>query len=140
MEQMPVDSIFLTCCALHNMLLDHDGLNKVWNDGVSQGDYFGTQSDYLGEMGNFDVGDLHVRNNFAMYWVHQTINVTSRCRSHHQMDFSGSGLGAACTRNENDRTGMLSEAEEADDNNKNAEKHGIAKDSNAPCIVQKLPF
>ncbi|KAI2500765.1 Plant transposon protein [Fragilaria crotonensis] len=28
------DNIWLTCCALHNMLLDVDGLNKAWKNGV----------------------------------------------------------------------------------------------------------
>ena len=26
------DQMFLTCCALHNILLDHDGLHNNWND------------------------------------------------------------------------------------------------------------
>jgi Plant transposon protein len=29
-----VDNIWLTCCALHNMLLDVDGLSKAWKNGV----------------------------------------------------------------------------------------------------------
>jgi hypothetical protein len=28
------DDIWLTCCALHNMLLDADGLSKAWKNGV----------------------------------------------------------------------------------------------------------
>ena len=28
------DQLFLTCCALHNMLLEKDGLHKNWNKGV----------------------------------------------------------------------------------------------------------
>jgi hypothetical protein len=28
------DNISLTCCALHNMLLDVDGLSKAWKNGV----------------------------------------------------------------------------------------------------------
>ena len=28
------DNIWLTCCALHNMLLDVDGLNKNWKHGI----------------------------------------------------------------------------------------------------------
>lgn len=28
------DKVFRTCCALHNLLLDVDGLNKEWNNGV----------------------------------------------------------------------------------------------------------
>ena len=29
-----VDKIWLTCCALHNWLLDIDGLDEVWVDGI----------------------------------------------------------------------------------------------------------
>ena len=29
------DKIWLTCCALHNLLLDNDGLNGEWTEGVS---------------------------------------------------------------------------------------------------------
>ena len=29
------DNIWMTCCALHNLLLDVDGLSKKWNDGVA---------------------------------------------------------------------------------------------------------
>jgi hypothetical protein len=32
-----VDNISLTCCALHNMLLDVDGLSKAWKNGVRSG-------------------------------------------------------------------------------------------------------
>jgi hypothetical protein len=28
------DNVWLTCCALHNMLLEVDGLNKEWNTGI----------------------------------------------------------------------------------------------------------
>jgi hypothetical protein len=28
------DQVFHTCCALHNLLLEEDGLSKEWNDGV----------------------------------------------------------------------------------------------------------
>ena len=44
-----VDKIWLTCCALHNWLLDIDGLDEVWTDGVSA-----SASDWTGEMGMHD--------------------------------------------------------------------------------------
>ena len=80
------DSIFLTCCALHNMLLDHDGLNKTWTDGVSQ-------SDYLGESGDFEEDDFIVHNEFALYRLHKLIGGTS----HTKMDLSKNRRGADCT-------------------------------------------
>jgi hypothetical protein len=47
-----VDSIWLTCCALHNMLLEADGLNRPW-DGVS----FPT-SEWEGDLGCLEMNDL----------------------------------------------------------------------------------
>jgi len=42
-----VDNIWLTCCALHNWLLDIDGLDEKWENGIQT-------SDWTGEMGNHD--------------------------------------------------------------------------------------
>jgi hypothetical protein len=47
-----VDDIWKTCCALHNMLLHVDGLNKPW-DGVNM-----PSSDYEGRFGEFDFDDV----------------------------------------------------------------------------------
>jgi len=44
-----VDKIWLTCCALHNGLLEIDGLNAEWGE-VSMPD-----SDWLGELGDTDL-------------------------------------------------------------------------------------
>ena len=44
------DSIWLTCCALHNMLLDVDGLSKSWNNGV--------RSSWELETGEFGADDI----------------------------------------------------------------------------------
>jgi hypothetical protein len=38
------DKVWLTCCALHNMLIDIDGLDKGWKEGA--------RSDWDGELGN----------------------------------------------------------------------------------------
>jgi hypothetical protein len=46
-----VDEIWLTCCALHNWLLDIDGLSNKWNDGV-------LVSDWDGELGQIDFDGL----------------------------------------------------------------------------------
>ena len=40
------DDIWHTCCALHNWLLEHDGLDDKWDSGVG--------SDWQGENGDFD--------------------------------------------------------------------------------------
>jgi hypothetical protein len=44
-----VDRIWLTCCALHNWLLEIDGLSKTWVGGVQN-----LTSDWEGEMGSLD--------------------------------------------------------------------------------------
>ncbi len=44
-----VDSIWLTCCALHNWLLDIDGMNEIWVGGVPT-----VVSDWEGELACFD--------------------------------------------------------------------------------------
>ncbi len=46
-----VDEIWLTCCALHNWLLNIDGISEQWNDGV-------LVSDWDGELGRMDFDGL----------------------------------------------------------------------------------
>jgi hypothetical protein len=41
------DNIWHTCCALHNWLLEHDGLNVDWNSGV-------LTSDWESQLGDFE--------------------------------------------------------------------------------------
>jgi hypothetical protein len=46
-----MDNIWFTCCALHNMLLEIDGLHRRWANGVP--------SDYEGPLGLHDsIGDV----------------------------------------------------------------------------------
>ena len=47
-----VDDVWLTCCALHNWLLDIDGLNGAWEHGVPM-------SDWEGPMGDMDFEGLN---------------------------------------------------------------------------------
>ena len=46
-----VDEIWLTCCALHNWLLDIDRISGQWNDGV-------LDSNWDGELGQNDFDGL----------------------------------------------------------------------------------
>ena len=48
------DKVWLTCCALHNWLLDIDGLDEVWENGV----LVSVRSDWLGDLGNHDFEGL----------------------------------------------------------------------------------
>lgn len=47
-----VDRIWATCCALHNMLLEVDGLDAPW-DGVRI-----PSSEWTGELGNLESADV----------------------------------------------------------------------------------
>ena len=53
-----VDKVWKTCCALHNFLLNVDGLNEVWEGGIQC-------TEYEGELGLHDESDMHtlVRDN-----------------------------------------------------------------------------
>ena len=109
------------------MLLDHDGLNKTWTDGVSQ-------SDYLGELGDFEEDDLTVHNEFALYRLHKLIGGTS----HTKMDLSKNRRGADCTSSHNDLTGMFGEADESNENEDNNDTGD--DDSEEVRVVGKLSF
>jgi hypothetical protein len=60
------DKIFLTCCALHNWLLDVDGLSEPWDGGISTSAAAAGQDDEMsgggwdGEMGQYDEEDFGV--------------------------------------------------------------------------------
>ena len=43
---LSVDEVWLTCCALHNWLLDVDGFGGVWNGGVAISDWTGWNGDH----------------------------------------------------------------------------------------------
>ena len=45
------DKVWRTCCALHNMLLEADGLSAEWNTGV--------QSDWQGVLGQHESDDVN---------------------------------------------------------------------------------
>ncbi len=46
---LKADYIWLTCCALHNWLLDIDGMNEIWVSGVRT-----VVSDWEGKLACFD--------------------------------------------------------------------------------------
>lgn len=50
--------VFLTCCALHNWLLEVDGLDNNWEEGDA--------SDWEGAMGNHDLQDVNEHLPFAV--------------------------------------------------------------------------
>jgi hypothetical protein len=52
------DKIWKTCCALHNMLLEIDGLDKRWESGIP--------SDWEGNLGMFETADVQAHVPFAI--------------------------------------------------------------------------
>ena len=57
------DSIFLTCCALHNWLLFIDGLDDRWEEGLP--------SDWEGEMGEVQLDDMRSHDEDAELLVYE---------------------------------------------------------------------
>jgi len=74
---LSVDEVWLTCCALHNWLLDVDGFGGVWNGGVNI-------SDWAGPNGDHDYDGLN----------QQIPNALSRlCRNLDPRNYDSSGMG-----------------------------------------------
>ena len=77
-----VDSVWLTCCALHNWLLEVDGYDEKWNNGL--------KSDWLTELGNFEFNDVvRAAPNFALARLENPSQVK-------EFDTSGMGQGSDC--------------------------------------------
>lgn len=79
-----VDLIWLTCCALHNWLLDIDGLNDEWT-----GEQIATctESDWLGELGQHDFDGIALgRSRIPNAILRLSNNLTDR-------NFDATGMG-----------------------------------------------
>jgi hypothetical protein len=73
-----MDSVWRTCCALHNWLLETDGLNERWESGVP--------SDWEGEMGDHD--DESIVRRFALPNAILNLRTPAEARGY---DISGMG-------------------------------------------------
>jgi len=86
-----VNKIWLTCCALHNMLLEVDGLNEEWQGGVEvlSRQQQRRQSDYLGELGENAPEHMRMFAPFAVDRMSETelrdFGSEEHRRSSHQM-------------------------------------------------------
>ncbi len=77
-----VDLIWLTCCALHNWLLDIDGLSSEWTGGeVANSD----ESEWLGELGAHDFSGVN-RDRIPNAILRLSNNLTNQ-------NFDASGMG-----------------------------------------------
>ena len=95
---MKVDDVWKTCCALHNWLLDIDGISSVWENGVRI-----IHSDWEGPLGNLDLDG--VREDIPNAISHLSTNFDPR-----NYDLSGMGPGEDVTGEEMlsaERTNML---------------------------------
>ena len=66
-----VDYIWFTCCALHNWLLEIDGMNEIWVGGVHT-----VVSDWDGKMAGFDWES--VRADIPTTLAHLSVNLDAR--------------------------------------------------------------
>lgn len=80
-----VDLIWLTCFALHNWLLEVDGLNREW---TGEETAMCLESDWLGELGAHDFSGV-TRSNIPNSIMRLSNNLTNR-----NFDESGMGPGA----------------------------------------------
>jgi hypothetical protein len=80
------DKIFLTCCALHNWLLETDGFTNNWNNGIPASDPSVPSSDWDGPLGEHDPDDFAVIPRAIMN-LHNPVAMRS-------YDLSGMGPGA----------------------------------------------
>lgn len=55
---LAADRVWMTCCALHDMLLEVDGLNNRWEEGAA--------SDWQGDMGTSDAKECRCFTPFAI--------------------------------------------------------------------------
>lgn len=62
-----VNKIWKTCCASHNWLLQIDGLDENWNNGVA--------SDWQGELGEHAEADVHHHLLFAIQRLHSPAKI-----------------------------------------------------------------
>lgn len=100
-----VDNVWFTCCALHNWLLDIDGLTGEWRDGVPV-------SDWEGNMGQHD-DDYPLNDTVpnAVTRLHTSLNFRN-------YDTSGMGPGSdimGTIRNQDDMDDVLDEYCDNDD-------------------------
>jgi hypothetical protein len=104
------DKVWLTCCALHNWLIDIDGLDSRWEAGVS--------SDWEGELGQLNGNDVelfasrHSREPFAIQRLRSVALAGDELIANYR-NFDTSGMGPG---NEDDGAPLHVRQEEPDPN------------------------
>ncbi|KAI2492141.1 Plant transposon protein [Fragilaria crotonensis] len=129
------DKKFLTSCALHNWLLDVDGLSaEPWDGGVATSTTAGGQNDDVpggwdGEMGQYDEEDYGVFPSAI-----RNLNNPVAMRSY---DLSGMGPGSDAILTDDEELGNYAEESAAvgNDNISSCSDHGV---DNQVELVRKL--
>lgn len=102
-----VDNIWKTCCALHNWLLEVDGLHKEWKNGIP--------SDFEGELGYHDVNDADRTVPLILARIgtarHEDFTIVDRIFGNREHDASGMGIGNGYISNFKDDDDILVVAE-----------------------------
>jgi DDE superfamily endonuclease len=116
---LAADHVWLTCCALHNLLLEVDGLDKRWEEGV--------QSDWEGELGDNDPAEIERHAPFAI----QRLNNPERfgSRQHERESAAPAPLVDTGPRGEDD-----------DDASQNLDGIGERQDENGTVFVNSLSY
>lgn len=89
-----IDDIWFTCCALHNWLLEVDGLDAQWTQGV--------RSDWEGELGQFETGDVERFMPAIIARMNSTNDTMNRGANLQNYDTSGMGHGEPGEQDEAD--------------------------------------
>ncbi len=114
-----VDLIWLTCCALHNWLLEIDGLNEAWT-GEQVADST-AESDWLGELGDHDFDDIS-RDSVPNAILRLSNNLTVR-----NFDSSGMGPGSDVADESINLFEMAAPSETVDDDCEEEQNAGSAR-------------
>ena len=118
-----VDLIWFTCCALHNWLLDIDGLSDEWT-----GEHTATamESDWLGDLGDHDFDGITVgRERIPNAILRLSNNLTNR-------NFDATGMGPG--------PDVVDESNEVVDSEVQSDM-GYDEDGETPArVVNKLPL
>ena len=128
-----VDNIWKTCCAFHNWLLDIDGLNAEWENGIP--------SDFEGELGLHDENDAHYTVPLILARVGSS-NVKDRMTTiFGDRAFDGSGLGIGGTRfSEINDQDYDNDNDEDDDDHYVHNDQDLNEDPNGSVVARNVPI
>ncbi|GAX18038.1 hypothetical protein FisN_25Hu012 [Fistulifera solaris] len=106
-----LDKVFLACCALHNLLLEKDGLNEGWEKGA--------KSDWEGNLGYLDPDDIPVRMRASVLQYAHRLKIlkdrSGRLLLHSNGQVRVATEGNEAGPNDNNATGSDNNSDDDDD-------------------------